>query len=104
MGIFTFVLQDGDKVEVVAEDGHEVVVRGGDDGWDVRCTRGLALSLKEVVTDGPAHHTAPMLLHKHLPMMHWNTSLRTPKKWGHLSSKHYLSLPKKQFLACNKDT
>ena len=70
VGICTFVLQDGDEVEVVAEDGHEVVVWGGDDGWDVRCTRGLALSLKEVVTDGPAHHTAPMLLHKHLPMTH----------------------------------
>ena len=66
--IFTFVLQDGDKVEVVAEDGHEVVVRGGDDGWEVRCTSGLALGLKEVVTHRPAHHTAPMLLHKHLPM------------------------------------
>ena len=52
---------------MVAEDGDEVVVRGGDDWREVGCTRGFALGLEEVVTDGAAHHTAPVLLHEDLP-------------------------------------
>ena len=42
-------------------------MRGGDDGRDVRRTRGLCLSLKEVVTDGAAYDTPPVLLHEDLP-------------------------------------
>ena len=48
--VCTLILQDGDKVEVVAEDGDEVVVGGGDDGREICGTRGLGLGLKEVVT------------------------------------------------------
>ena len=48
--LYTFILEDSYKVEVVAEDGDEVVVWCGDDGREVCRTRGLTLSLKEVVT------------------------------------------------------
>lgn len=62
----TFILENRYKVEVVSKDGDEVVVRGGDDRWDVRGTGSLRLSIKEVVTHRAIDHTPPVLLHKDL--------------------------------------
>ena len=75
--LHTFILQDGDEVEVVAEDGDEVVVRGRDDRREVSSTRGFTLSLKEIVTHRATDNTAPVLLHKYLPV-HSIRYSRTP--------------------------
>lgn len=73
----TLALSDGHQVEVVSEDGYEVVVRCGYNWWYISRTGGLGLGLKEVITDRAVHHTLPMLLHKYLP-----------KRWGILIRAH----------------
>jgi len=60
-------LDDGHKVDPVAEDADEVVVRRGDDGRHVLGLGGALLRLEEVVAHGAAHHTLPVLLQEDVP-------------------------------------
>lgn len=55
------------EVDAVAEHADKVVMRRGDDRWDILWLSGALLRLKEVVTHGAADHTFPVLLQENVP-------------------------------------
>ena len=60
-------LDDRHKVDPVAENADEVVVRRGDDRRDILRLGGALLGLEEVVAHGATHHTLPVLLQEDVP-------------------------------------
>ena len=55
-------LDDRDKVDAMPEHTDKVVMRRGDDRWDVLWLGGSLLCLEEVVAHRAADHTLPVLL------------------------------------------
>ena len=59
-------LDDGHKVDPVAENADEVVVWRGNDWWDILRLGGSLLGLEEVVAHGATHYTLPVLLQEYI--------------------------------------
>lgn len=60
-------LDDRNKVDAMPQHTDEVVMRCGDDWWDVLWLSGAFLRLKEVVAHGAADHALPVLLQENVP-------------------------------------
>ena len=60
-------LDDGHKVDPVAENTDEVVVWRGNDWWDILRLGGSLLGLEEVVAHGATHYTLPVFLQEDVP-------------------------------------
>lgn len=60
-------LDDRHKVDVMPEHTDKVVMRRGDNWWDILWLSSSLLGLKEVVAHGAADHTFPVLLQENIP-------------------------------------